>query len=116
MCAVYRHTGPRDIHHCWIGEGDDAYCPCLKKGFPAFSGRLIVRSQRTRNISRGAAEHDGYLALEIEARKVVVIFFRNAQSVSHKNQRRLHLGSQVDPRAEERVFSKRERLNFATAD
>src|SRR6266702_752966 len=59
MRAVYRHTGPRDIHHCWIGEGDDPYCLSFTKGFPAFSGRLIVRSQRTRNIRREAAEANG---------------------------------------------------------
>src|ERR1700690_538880 len=116
MRTIYRRTRPRYVHIGRIGDVDRSDHSSLPKSFPASGGGLIVRCQRTRNVSRRTAQDYGHFASQVEARKIVIVFLGDTQSISHEDQRRLQFGRKIDSRTEEGIFTEVERLNFAVAD
>ena len=97
-------------------ECNDSDCSRCKKSLPAFRCGLMVRRQRRRNLRRRAGDQDRDFALKVQPGKIVEVIFRDAQAVAHKNQGSIDFRSQVNPRAEDRIFSQLQRLRFAIAN
>ena len=76
-----------------------------------------MRRERRRNLLGRADKKNDNLALEVEARQVVVVFFRDFQAIAGENQGRadFFLG-EIDAGVEESVLAEGKRLGLAVVD
>src|SRR5215472_13642426 len=76
----------------------------------------MMSSQRAGDLGWRATDANCDLAVQVQAGEVVIVLFGDAQAVSDENEWGLHFGIEIDARAEESVFAKGQRLEFAVAD
>src|SRR5260221_1877193 len=75
-----------------------------------------MRSERARNLGwRSGKDHDD-LAPDVNAGEVVIILLGNFEAVADEDKRRFDLGRGHHARADDGIFTERQRFAFAVVD
>src|SRR5215475_12828295 len=103
--AIKGHAGPRNVHGCWISDGNYANGAKLVESPPAFPVSSIVRGQGTWDSGWRCGKVHYQFSPHIQAGKVVVVVLGNSESVAGKHQRRFNFGCRHNPGVEDHILA-----------
>lgn len=82
------NAGPRDVHGSGVGNRDDANGTGFMERFPALTDRLVVGREGAGEVSGRTSKVDGNLTIQVQAGKLVEVFFGDLKAVADKDERR----------------------------